>query len=486
VFCQGEALVAIRGKSLMVCKPGTIQDLIDEVADIEKWNDRTRSFVRCPLTKDACINVLDGSRIDGLLPLKGLAHLPYLGPKGELVTEPGYNADSGYYLLDSEDLRKVELPTELSQRSALAAMQFLYDVTYDIHFAEGAHDYAWVALLLTMLARPTIDGATPMFAFDASSPGSGKTLLVRSAALVAYGDEYLCSASIANHTEELRKAITTYVAAGKPVMLLDNFAGTLKNSDLEAAITSGKWEDRQLGNNVSISASMQMIFALTGNNLKMSDDMARRSVVCRLEPRVSILKRREFKHGEMDDHVKKHRFALYTAALTILAAHAAEGSPDAGVKEQPSFKPWTRKVASAIAWAGGKDVTSLFAAQGGNDGASTDDEINRCVAVVHLERMFPKGTWFKAHDLYDRLWGEHNQRGQWPDLVDALDGLRTGDTTKPPSVKVIGSTLGAMRSRPLGESGLRLEESRHKSDKVKIWQVVEAAGNEQEPLAAEE
>jgi len=449
VFRQGNALVAIADKSLMVCKPGTIQELIAYVADIEKYDARSRSWVRCVLPKEVCTTVLESAKFDGIPPLKGLAHLPYVGPKGDLVTEPGFNPDSGYFLLDSENLRKVVLPTELSQRTALAGMQVLRDVTCDIPFADDTHGYGWIALLLTMIARPMIDGCTPLFAFDATAPGSGKTILVKTAALIAFGQEYLCSAGIANQDEEMRKAITSMVASGSPLMLLDNFVGILRNPPLEAAITTGHWDDRLLSTNTHVSAPMQMIFAVTGNHLRLGDDIARRTFVCRLEPTQSIHERGDFKNGELDVFAKNHRFALYTAALTILAAHAAAGSPEAHVKARPGFEGWSRKVASAIAWAGGPDVTGLFADVGDETSDANEAEVFREVVAENIDRMHVRAE-FEMRDVFDRLWGEQNQRAQWLPLVDALDMLRTGPE-RPWTVKELALVFRSLRSRPLGK-----------------------------------
>jgi hypothetical protein len=364
------------------------------------------------------------------------------------------------------DFAKVEVP-EITQLAAAKALAYLYDVTCDMPLIDETHRYGWVAFVLTLVGRAAIDGCTPLFAFDASAPGSGKTALACSASLISHGTELVSDAAIVSNAEEARKAISSKVSSGDPLWILDNLVAVLRCPPIEAAITSREWADRALSTNEDIKAKIQTVIAVTANNIKLGNDIARRTVVCRIVPQEDPTRRRNFKHGEIKSYVRRNRFKLYAAALTILAAHGAAGKPHEA-EPRAGFEEWAHTVASAIVWAGGKDVGALFADRGAEAEATDDDESNRELILENLTRMFPAEYAFTTRDLYERLWGPDHQRARWQDLADAFDMLRPGLNDRGWSLKSLAYLLRDMRERPVGAYVLRSR----KSHGIVRWTVV--------------
>jgi hypothetical protein len=63
----------------------------------------------------------------------------------------------------------------------LAPLRMLLSIVADFPFEAPEHKSAWLALVLTLAARPAINGCEPFMLIDANTRGSGKTLLAEAA-----------------------------------------------------------------------------------------------------------------------------------------------------------------------------------------------------------------------------------------------------------------------------------------------------------------
>jgi len=73
-----------------------------------------------------------------------------------------------------------------SQNEARAALDALVDIFCDFLSVSDAARHVPVANLLTLLARPALgNGNTPVFAYDATTPGTGKTLAADAVCVIA-------------------------------------------------------------------------------------------------------------------------------------------------------------------------------------------------------------------------------------------------------------------------------------------------------------
>ena len=180
---------------------------------------------------------------------------------------------------------------------------------------------------LRLLAQAYRGCTGPLFLFDANVRGSGKSLLADVNSLIVTGREATRMAAPRND-EETRKRITALVKDSDRIVLIDNIAGRFGCPSLDTALTGTVWKDRRLGSNELIEAPLRMTWYASGNNVMLVADTARRVCHVRLESRLENPEDRGgFKYPIIRDHVRQHRAALLTAALTILRGYITAGRP---------------------------------------------------------------------------------------------------------------------------------------------------------------
>src|SRR5262249_35113277 len=158
------------------------------------------------------------------------------------------------------------VPPSPTRAYAAGALAQLLEVVADFPFEQEAHKAAWVAALLTPLARFTFTGPSPLFLVDANVRGAGKGLLLDCVARIVTGERFTV-ATYTDDEDEMRKRITALVLGGERLVLLDNLAGKFGSATLDAALTGTSWGDRVLGSNRIVKAPLYMTWFATGNNV---------------------------------------------------------------------------------------------------------------------------------------------------------------------------------------------------------------------------
>ncbi len=353
-------------------------------------------------------------------PIRGIVTSPVLRADGSILQTQGYDIDSGLYV----DLTEVFpfVSEEPTADDVQRAVDSLFDLTSDFPFNNAASRAAWLASLLTPLAREAYRGCTgPLFLFDANVRGSGKSLLADINSLIVTGREATRLTSPQND-EEARKRITALVNDSDRVVLIDNIAGRFGSPSLDAALTGTIWKDRRLGHTELIEAPLRMTWYASGNNVLLAADTARRVCHIRLEsPLENPEDRSGFKHADIRKHVRQNRPALLAAALTILRGYVVAGRPNQGLKSWGSFEGWSDLVRNSIVWCGQAD---------------------------------PGETRTELRSTSDSEAGALRQMLVAVQLVDQDNhGLRTSDMLK----IAIGKTAGDNKSYSLADSDLLCE-----------------------------
>lgn len=290
----------------------------------------------------------------GVRPLAGIVRTPTLKPDGTVVQTRGYDDETGLLYLPDGDFPSV--PEEPWEVEAAAAAQELINVVADFPFESDAHRSIWLASVLTLLARPAINGPCPLFAFDANVRGSGKSLLADVASIIATGSP-MARMAWAGNDRETEKSITAVVIEGWRAVLFDNITTLLGGSSLEAALTGIIWQGRILGESKTTgNLPLTTVWLASGNNLQLSGDTARRTLLCRLSSlEENPEDRSDFSHPNLKEHVKNHRARLAVAGLTILRGYFAVGCPDMEIPTWGSFEAWSDLIRQAIVWSGQPD-----------------------------------------------------------------------------------------------------------------------------------
>lgn len=286
--------------------------------------------------------------------LAGITRTPTIRPDGTVLQKPGYDEQTGLLYLPDCDFPPIpETPTQVEAKQAVAE---LLDVVADFPFASEEHRSIWLASVLTMLVRPAINGPCPLFVFDANVRGAGKSMLADVAGIIAIGSP-MARTTFSSSEPEVRKTITAVAIEGWPAMLLDNVATTLGGPSLDAALTATTWQDRVLGQSKTTGLlPLTTVWLATGNNVELSADTARRTMLARLE---SLDENPEdndnFKHPNLKSWATLQRPRLAVAGLTVVRAFFAADRPDNGLTPWGSFEAWSNLIRGAIVFSGNAD-----------------------------------------------------------------------------------------------------------------------------------
>ena len=296
--------------------------------------------------------ILDAGEWEHVRPLKGISHWPVMRPNGTFATGDGYDSQTQYLICNAPRLVP---PGRPSRDDACAAADELLELISEFPIQKDAGRTAWLAGILTLLARPAIAGAVPCILFDAPTPGAGKSLLAQLIATIVTGSPASVRAAPGD-SSEWHRALLSIALGGKPIILLDNLRGKVESGAFEAMLTSGTFSDRRLRTNEEVHSDVQTLFLLTANNATLTADLVRRSLYCRLVPREERPEQRgNFSREFPLRYVQEHRAQLLRCALTILAAYQAAGRPRVRMRPMGSFEVWSSVVRAALVWAGCAD-----------------------------------------------------------------------------------------------------------------------------------
>ena len=113
----------------------------------------------------------------GLPELRGIIETPVLSRDGEVVTTPGYQAQTLLWYQPDPDLELPPIPERPTASNVTAAVELLGEVICDFPFDSRGSRANALALILLPFVREFIKGPTPLHVIDATTPGSGKGLL---------------------------------------------------------------------------------------------------------------------------------------------------------------------------------------------------------------------------------------------------------------------------------------------------------------------
>ncbi len=371
--------------------------------------------------------------------LEAVIDYPILRPDGSLLSQPGYDPDTGLLLEIRGTIPNV--PDHPTKDDVNAARDLLLDVVADFPFEREAHRAAWLAALLTPLARFAFDGPAPLFLVDANVRAAGKGLLLNCISRIITGNEFTIATYSADE-DELRKRITSLAIGGDRLVLFDNVEGKFGNATLDAALTGTSWKDRLLGVNRMAEAPLYMTWFATGNNVSVGADTARRICHIRLEsPNERPEERNDFRRPNLLAWISENRPHLLAAALTILRGYCAAGKPNMNLPTWGSFEKWSALVRSAIVWTELPDPgeTRLLLQEQADTTATSMGIVLEC-----WEKLDPARKGLTAAEVIQRLYKSppDPMPDFYADMKDALEGL----LGKPDS-RNLGTRLRSYRRR---------------------------------------
>ncbi len=286
----------------------------------------------------------------GFPTLHGVVTAPTLRGDGSVLDRPGYDEETGLLYVCSQP-EHIRVPTQPTPAELAQAMKKLWRPFAAFPLDRAVSRGVLLAGLLTAVVRRTLPTA-PGFAFDAPTAGSGKTKLAVCLSLLAGGDGTVHAPP--NSDEEARKALFSCLRGGEPVIIWDNVTGHLDGAALNAFLTSPVFSDRVLGISSIEALPNTALFAVSGNNLTIAGDAARRVLVCRIDSQTENPHLRSFGFDPVEI-TRACRQEMVAAALTLLRGYLAAGAPALADGAVGSFEAWGDLVRNAVLWIGSQD-----------------------------------------------------------------------------------------------------------------------------------
>lgn len=379
----------------------------------------------------------------GLPELRGIIETPVLSTDGRVVTTSGYQPENRLWYAPASGFEVPAIPESPSDDDVARAMALLIEVIADFPFDSTASRANALALMLLPFVREFIAGPTPLHLIDAPTPGSGKGLLADCCSILATGRE-AAKGPAPRDAEETRKHITARLVAGASMVVLDNVINHLDSAPLASVLTTEVWEDRLLGVSRQVRPLNRAVWIVTGNNVSLSRELARRTVWIRLEPdqeRPEL--RRGFRHPQLIRWVREQRGVLVAACLTLARAWVVKGQPaGAAVLELTfgSFESWLDVIGGVLSVAGVKGLLDNRDTLNGQG----DDELYPLTLFMML--------WRDAAQATPRLQ-EANAQELLPIARNA--NLDVGDGGEMSQLQKLGRVLSHMEGRVIGSMRLR-------------------------------
>ena len=283
--------------------------------------------------------------------LHGVVSCPTMRKDGTILQIPGYDPASGL-LYEPNGVEFPEVPETPTRDDALLALKLLLAPFRDFVFSTPADQSVMLCALLTALIRRILPSA-PLFAIDAPTAGSGKSLLCETIGIIAIGHKPTMI-SQGKNPEEDEKRITSVLMAGDPIIVFDNCDKPLGGDTLCSALTQEVIAARILGRSEVTRMLTNALFMATGNNLEVMGDLGRRTLLCRIDTGEERPDQIEHDFNPIVE-ARENRAELVVAGLTILRAYYAAGRPNL-LLPIGSFESWNI-VREALVWLKEADPT---------------------------------------------------------------------------------------------------------------------------------
>lgn len=366
---------------------------------VEKYDGRTRSTRPAHFPNEDCQRVMEtADQLPYVNVLQGVTHTPVARADVGLLTEPGYDEESGFLL---EPTVVVDPPASApSEQQVAAATKFLRDMVADFVWGDDDSEANFFGALLTPLMRLATPAPYKLVAITARERGSGKSLLAEVLRTVHGGSLSTWPSS----DDELEKFISsTLHCTTAPIVQVDNVRGVLASGRLEALATSSTYAVRVLGSTNKHTLANDRLWCFTGNNMSIGGDLGRRMLWIDIDPKVEKPEERTgFSIPDLPRYVKVNRARILKALLTWIAAWDAAERPLAGEVTSDSYGQWTASVRSILGMAG---VPGTFAAPNPERESTAnpeESEWGEFLAAVHA--VMGTQAWTSKHltDLIDK------------------------------------------------------------------------------------
>lgn len=317
--------------------------------------------VKGSLSDKICARILESSALRQVLPeLETInkIQMPVLDRDedgnvvGLRLLEEGYDARS-------KTLTKCEFEYDL-EVDPLDALEYL--TSEFKHFSYRDYNRDWpihLASMLSLYCRGMFVGKAPMMVYNANMQGSGKSILASYAVWLVHGSKKM-KPFLKDNESKFAEVLNSEAKSKSPYMLLDNVRwgdDVIESASLELFISGSELDFRQFNTQSLIAPKLVTQVLMTGNNLKLSPDLERRSLILDLWNPLPTTERK-LPQGveEIGDRFfakLENRKRGLTALWSLVKAWDDAGRPLMPRAHKDSFDGWAEVIPS-IVWFAGK------------------------------------------------------------------------------------------------------------------------------------
>ena len=407
-------------------------------------------------------------------PLDSIIEFPVFRPDGTLIDVPGYDAVTRLFYAPLPALTIPPISLDPDWDEIVKALELIEEAVGEFPYQNPASKANAIGLLLTPIIRQSITSQVPLALIDATRPGTGKSLLAETVAMIATGRR-AAMMTAPHDDDEWRKSIASTLAEGATIIIIDNIKSRLDAASLDAALTNFVVKGRILGTSKNGTYPQRATWMATGNNIQIGGDLPRRSYWIRMDAHDDKpWMRGNFRHN-LEEWVPAHRGELIAALLTIARAWFAAGKPPAQVPRMGNFQSWADTVGGILAHTeiveGFLDNLNDLYAQSDNEAvqwaaflqAWRDLYQEEEVPVSQLAKDIKSGS-FDGGDTTLGVAGIYNA------LPDDLADVQQGDFKRRLGEVPSNCALAHL----FDESGLHLEKARkEKRSGIGYWKVAD-------------
>lgn len=473
IYQFGTTLVTVRNGRTHALNEAALRYWLGGVVQFWHWKtaaNNQRFEVLDDPSSSICKAVLSGAGQGSLKPLRDVITAPTLRNDGSVFDLPGYDHSSRLLLdVDQDEMRHI--PANPTEDQARKALQVLWSPFSEFPFVDELAKAAHLAALLTAAIRPAVP-TSPAFGYDAPVQGSGKTLLAQCVAAISTGLAPEIYPHISGSDDgEMRKRLFSALLGGERAIVLDNILGTFDSAAMASLLTTDHFKDRILGKSEVPSVPNNAIVLLTGNNMVLAGDMARRVLVCRIDPQMERPFARSFDLNPLA-YCLANRQRMIAAALTLVRYCLNATNRPIAAGSMASFEQWDRFVRQTICHidntiAVGEfgDVMDLVVRNQAEDPAQ---ESLRCLLQA-LQACFPNKR-FTSKNILSICESRSFSDSKEAALSEAVTGILAGH-------KITATGIGKMlfHRKDRINDGLQLKVVNNNKN-ARQWQVVGLPG----------
>jgi hypothetical protein len=240
-----------------------------------------------------------------------------------------------------------------------------------------------------------------------------------------------------------------------PYFFIDNVKNKLDSGAFSAVLTCENYQDRLLQKSENVTLPVRCCFVTTGNNVKVSTEIARRTVRIRLDSKLEkpwLHGSRKFKYPNLFEAVRKNRGALVWSALIMVENWIKKGMPKPKLKHRlGGYEQWCDVIGGILEAAN----ISGFLGNLHEFYESSEDDLNTYNALVE--------TWWDTYGSDPVMAADLHQLIRNEELpVDLGYGSELGQKIN------LGKILKSLKDRKIGRLTVRMCGVKHKTATWKL------------------